>query len=102
MRKAANPTYTNQIPGVVLMKISTLSLIAVLAFFSLPQASYAMVCSYGGIKQLIKEGKFDEAKTSIEQCNENKSAALKSALADELAKARREAKLKEQAPKTEQ
>jgi len=81
------------------MKISTLSFIAVLAFFPFTQASADMVCSYGGIKQLIDEGKFDEAKASIEQCQENKSAARTSSLADELAKAKRKAKEKEQAPK---
>lgn len=85
------------------MKISTLSFIAVLAFFPFTQASAEMVCSYGGIKQLINEGKFEEAQTSIEQCQENKSAARKSSLADELAKAKRKAKeqaqAQEQAPK---
>lgn len=62
-----------------------------------------MVCSYGGIKQLINEGKFDEAKASIEQCQENKSSSRRASLADELAKAKLKAKEKaqaqEQAPK---
>lgn len=85
------------------MKISTLSLLAVLAFFPFTQASAEMVCSYGGIKQLINEGKFDEARASIDQCQENKSSSRKSSLADELAKAKQkakeQAKAQEQAPK---
>lgn len=80
------------------MKISTLSLVAVVALFSFAQAGYAMECGYGGIKQLIKDGKFDEAKTSIDQCQENKSEARRTSLMSELYKAKSQAKEKEQKP----
>jgi hypothetical protein len=81
------------------MKISAVSFVAVLAFFSFSQASYAIECSYGGVKQLIKDGKFDEAKASIDQCQENKSESRKASLRDELSKAKREAKEKQQEQK---
>lgn len=80
------------------MKKSTLSLLALLAGFFFTQSSYALVCGYGDIKQLIKDGKFDEAKASIDQCQENKSEARRTSLMSELYKAKSQAKEKEQKP----